>query len=106
MSVRWGVLDIECLFLMESSYMSGNEMLEIYNEYHLTKYITTPCARIVDPLHPTLDESIDMICNLRTVNLITRGLPRNLLGCLLLFIVPTPYGYSLRNDFQTDRSKT
>ena len=30
------------------------EMLEIFNEYHLNKYITTPCARLVDPLHPTL----------------------------------------------------
>ena len=33
-------------------------------------------------LHPTLDESIDMIRNLRTINLITRGLPRNLIGNL------------------------
>ena len=45
-------------------------MLEIFNEYHLNKYITSPCAPHVDPLHPTLDESIDMIRNLRTVNLI------------------------------------
>ena len=30
-----------------------NEMLEIFNEYHLNKYITTPCALLVDPLHPT-----------------------------------------------------
>ena len=43
------------------------EMLEIFNEYHLNKYINSPCARLVDPLHPTLDESIDMIRNLRTV---------------------------------------
>ena len=57
-----------------------NEMLGIFNEHHLNKYITTPCARLVDPLHPTLDESIDMIRNLRTVNLITRGLPRNLIA--------------------------
>ena len=57
-------------------------MLEIFNEYHLSKYITTPYARPVDPLHPTPDESIDMIRNLRTVNLITRGLPRNIFGCL------------------------
>ena len=42
----------------------------------------SPCAPHVDPMHPTLDESIDMIRNLRTVNLITRGLPRNLIGCL------------------------
>ena len=54
-----------------------NEMLEIFNEYHLNKYITSPCAPHVNPLHPTLDECIDMIRNLRTVNLITRGLPRN-----------------------------
>ena len=58
------------------------EMLEIFNEYHLTKYITIPCDRIVDPLHPILDESIEMIRNLRTVNLITRGLPRNLFASL------------------------
>ena len=56
-----------------------NEMLEIFNEYHLNKYITTPCANLSDPLHPTPDEDLDMICNLRTVNLTTRGLPRNLL---------------------------
>ena len=54
-----------------------NDMLEIFNEYHLNKYIISPCVPPVDPLHPTLDESIDMIRNLRTVNLITRGLPRN-----------------------------
>ena len=52
-------------------------MLEIFNEYHLNKYITSPCAPHVNPLHPCLDESIDMIRNLRTVNLITRGFPRN-----------------------------
>jgi hypothetical protein len=59
-----------------------NEMLEIFNEYHLNKYITSPCAPLVDPLHPSPDESLDMIRNLRTVNLITRGLPRNLIACL------------------------
>ena len=37
-----------------------NEMLEIFNEYHLNKYNTSPCAPHVDSLHPTLDESIDM----------------------------------------------
>ena len=39
-----------------------NEMLVIFNEYHLNKYITSPCAPHVDPMHPTLDESIDMRC--------------------------------------------
>ena len=83
MSLLWGVLDVECLFLMENIFMSEkNEMLEIFNEYHLNKYITNPCAPHVDPLHPTLDESIDMIRNLRIVYLITRGLPRNLIECL------------------------
>ena len=59
-----------------------NEMLVIFNEYHLNKYIASPCAPHVYPMHPTLDESIDMIRNLRTIDLITRGLPRNLIGCL------------------------
>ena len=54
-------------------------MLVIFNEYHLNKYITSPCAPHVDPMHPTLD---DMIHDLRTIDLITRGLPRNLIGCL------------------------
>ena len=57
-------------------------MLEIFNEYHLTKYITTPCARIVDPLHPTPEEDLDMIRNLRTINLIVKGLPKNLIASL------------------------
>ena len=57
-------------------------MLEIFNEYHLTKYITTPCARIVDPLHHTPDEDLDMIRNLTTINLIVKGLPRNLIASL------------------------
>ena len=62
-----------------------NEMLVIFNQYHLNKYIASPCAPYVDPMHPTLDESIDMIRNVRTVNLITRGLPRNLIGWLPTF---------------------
>ena len=83
MSLLWGVLDIEYLYLMESTFMSEkNEMVMIFNEYHLNKYITSPCAPHVDPMHPTLDESIDMICNLRTIKLIARGLPINLIGCL------------------------
>jgi hypothetical protein len=57
-------------------------MLEIFNEYHLNKYITTPCVPPIDALYPTPDESLDMIRNLRTVNLIIRGLPRNLIVCL------------------------
>ena len=83
MSLRLGVLEVECLCLMESSIMLGkNEMLKIFNEYQLNKCITTPCTPLVDLLHPTPDESINMIHNLRTINLITRGLPRNLIGHL------------------------
>ena len=56
-----------------------NEMLVIFNQYHLKKYIASPCAPNVDPMHRTLDESIGMILNLRTVELVTIGLPRNLI---------------------------
>ena len=59
-----------------------NEMLEIFNEYHLNKYITSPCAPHIDPLHPTPEEDLDMIRNLRTINLIIRGLPKNLIASL------------------------
>ena len=59
-----------------------NEMLEIFNEYHLNKYITSPCAPLIDPLHPTPEEDLDMIRNLRTINLIIRGLPKNLIASL------------------------
>ena len=75
-------------------------MLEIFNEYHLNKYITSPCAPHVDPLHPTLDEDIDMIRNLRTINLIIRGLPRNLLICLSTFECAYTYGNILKNSSQ------
>ena len=57
-------------------------MLEIFNEYHLSKYITNPCACLVDPLHPTPNEDLDMIRNLRTINLIIRGLHKHLIGHL------------------------
>ena len=60
----------------------NNEMLVIFNLYHLNKYIASPCAPHVDPMHPTLDESIDMIRNIRTINLIIRGLPKNLIASL------------------------
>src|SRR3954463_4458265 len=59
-----------------------NEMLEIFNEYHLNKYITSPCAPHIDPLHLTPEEDLDMILSLRTINLIIRGLPKNLIASL------------------------
>ena len=64
-------------------YGSGkNEMLEIFNEYNLNKYIYSPYVPPIDPLHPTPDEYLDMTRNLRTIDLIMRGLPRNLIVCL------------------------
>ena len=36
----------------------------------------------IDPLHPTLDDYLDMVHNLRTIDPIIRGFPRNLLVCL------------------------
>ena len=81
--------------------MSGkNEMLEIFNEYHLNKYITSPRAPHIDPLHPTPEEDVDMIRNLRTINLIIRGLPKNLIASLPTLIVPILFGDFLRNNFQ------
>ena len=77
-SLRHRVLILDAEYFHEWK----DEMLEIFNEYHMTKYITTPCARIVDPLHPTPDEDLDMIHNLRTINLIVKGLPKILIASL------------------------
>ena len=52
------------------------KMLELFDEFHLRKYIKNPYVPPIDPLHPTHEEEIYMLCNLRTVNLIIRGLPR------------------------------
>ena len=60
-------------------------MLEIFNEYDLNKYITSRCPPPIDPLHPTPNEYLDMTRNLRAINLIIRGLPRNLLACFPTF---------------------
>ena len=70
--------------ILDGKYFHGwkNEMLVIFNQYHLNKYIASPCAPRIDPLHPTLDEDIDMIRNLRTIELIIRGLPKNLIASL------------------------
>ena len=64
---------------MQSAYLGGefysswkNEMLEIFNEYNLNKYICSPYVPPIDPLHPTPDEYLDMVRNLRTIDLIIR----------------------------------
>ena len=60
-------------------------MLEILNEYNLNKYIVSPCVPPINPLNSTPNEHLDMFRNLRTIDLIIRGLPRNLLVCLPTF---------------------
>ena len=60
-------------------------MLEIFKEYNLSKYILSPYVPPIDPLHPTPDEYLGMVHNLRTTDLIIRGLPRNVLVCFPTF---------------------
>jgi hypothetical protein len=61
--------------LVGVSYNSWRiEMLSIFRLYNLCKYIKTPYVPPIDPLHPTMDEELDMLRNLRTVKLIIRGL--------------------------------
>ena len=62
-----------------------NEMLEIFNEYNLNKYILSPFVPPIEPLHTTPNEYLDMVRNIRTINLIIRGLPRNVHVCLQNF---------------------
>jgi hypothetical protein len=56
-----------------------NEMLGIFRTYNLSKYISTPYVPPIDPLHPTINEELGMLYNLRTMNLIIRGLANRLL---------------------------
>ena len=77
-----------------------NEMLEIFNVYNLNKYILIPYVPPINPLHPTPDEYRDMVRNLRTIDLIIRGMPRNPLVCLQPLNAHILYGVILRNTFQ------
>jgi hypothetical protein len=61
------------------------EMLIIFKMYNLRKYVETPYVPPFDPLHPTMVEELDLLRNLRTVNLIIRGLPDNLLELVTNF---------------------
>ena len=70
------------------------KMLEIFNEFHLSKYVKNPYVPPIDPLHHTHEEEIDMLCNLRTVNLIVRGLHRIVLNQMKNF----ECAYTLWND--------
>ena len=62
-----------------------DEMLDIFEEFNLSKYIHCPYVPPINPLHPTPDEELDMLRNLRTVNLIVRGLPNLVLRCMQNF---------------------
>ena len=62
-----------------------DEMLDIFDEFHLRKYIEYPYAPPIDPIHPSHDDEVNMLGNLNTVNLFTRGLPRHVLNQLQNF---------------------
>ena len=72
------------------------KMLELFDEFHLSKYVKSPYVPPIDPLHPTHEEEVDMLCNLRTVNLIVRALPRNVLNQMKNFAC----AYTLWNDLE------
>ena len=55
-------------------------MLSIFRLYNLCKYVETPYVPPIDPLHPTMDEELDLLRKLRTINLIIRALPNKMLG--------------------------
>ena len=47
-----------------------NEMLVIFNQYHLNKYIASPCAPYVDPMHPTMMSQLTWLGILELPNLL------------------------------------
>jgi hypothetical protein len=73
-----------------------DEMLDIFDEFNLSKYIHSPYVPPIDPLHPTHEEEIDMLRNLRTINLIIKGLPRIVLECIQNF----ECAYTLWHDLE------
>ena len=73
-----------------------DEMLDIFDEFNFSKYIHNPYVPPIDPLHLTHEEEIDMLRNLRTVNLIIRGLPKIVLGCMQNFAC----AYTLWHDLK------
>ena len=84
--------------ILDGEYYNAwkHEMLDIFDEFNLSKYIHNPYVPPIDPLHPTHEEKIDMLHNLRTINLIIRGLPKIVLGCMQNF----EYAYTLWNDLE------
>ena len=62
-----------------------DEMLDIFDEFHLRKYVEYSYDPPIDPLHPSHDEELDMLGNLKIVNLTIRGLSRYVLNQLQNF---------------------
>ena len=52
-------------------------MLDIFDELYLRKYVEYPYEPPIDPLHPSHNEELDMLGNIKTVNQVIRGLSRN-----------------------------
>lgn len=78
-----GLGNLSCrVFVLNWEYYRQwkGEMLDIFNEFHLRKYVRYPYVPPIDPLHPSHDDEVNMIGNVKTVNLIIRGLPRNVLN--------------------------
>ena len=48
------------------------EMLDIFNEFHLSKQVEYPYVPPIDTLHPSHDDEVNMLGNLKTVNLLIR----------------------------------
>ena len=82
------------VLILDGEYYNSweNEMLAIFNEFNLSKYVHCPYVSPIDPLHPTHEEEIDMLRNLRTVNLIIRGLPKICSFLCKTLNAPIPYG--------------
>ena len=57
-----------------------DEILDIFDKFHLREYVKYPNDPTIDPSYPSPDEELDMLGNLINVNLIIRGLPRNVLN--------------------------
>lgn len=85
---------------MEREYFNfgKDEMLDIFNDCNLSEYIHKPYEPPIDPLHPTPKETLDMLCILRPVNLIVRGLPDLVLRSMQNF----ECSYTLWNDLEND----
>ena len=51
-----------------------------FNDYQLRKYAEYPYVPPIDPLHPSHDDEVNMLGKVKTVNIIIRGLPGNVLN--------------------------